>query len=192
MEIFTLLPEGYQILISDYWLRVSILKQRLFLNQGSDVVCSWSVSTSRYGIGNVSGSQQTPLGWHLAWEWIGQDQPLYTVFKSRIPTGKICNPNQEVSNDVICTRIIWLKGLQAGMNQGGNVDSFDRYIYIHGTNDENSLGRPSSIGCVRMGSSEIIELFHYQDKALLVYIDGHEKNAEKNEVQERVSGEGFK
>ena len=126
------------------------------------VLCrSYVVSTSLRPPSNVKDSLGTPRGLHLIAERIGAGTPPGTVFKSRINLGRHFNelePEQNAKN-LITSRILWLRGLEPGVNAGGDVDSFDRYIYIHGTNHEERLGRPFSAGCIEMNNLEIVALF---------------------------------
>jgi len=126
------------------------------------VLCrSYVVSTSLRPPSNVKDSLGTPRGLHLIAERIGAGTPPGTVFKSRINLGRHFNelePEQNAKN-LITSRILWLRGLEPGVNAGGDVDSFERYIYIHGTNHEEHLGRPASAGCIEMNNLEIVELF---------------------------------
>ena len=124
------------------------------------------VSTAAKGEGNIAGSYQTPLGKHSVCEKYGEAEPLLTIFKSRQKIGVLeqAQLNQPIEEDMILTRILRLHGEEPGINQGrdssGNlVDSYDRYIYIHGTNREDLLGTPSSHGCIRMSNQAIVELF---------------------------------
>ena len=171
MESFKVLPTGYCILISDYWLKIEIKNQKAILYQGFNKVRKWPVSTSKFGTGNRDGSFKTPLGWHVADSWIGEGCPIYTIFKARVPTEGLCEVNTNTDEDVICTRIVWLRGIEQGLNAGEGIDSYLRYIYIHGTNDEKRLGKPASRGCIRMGNQDSIELFNYKKDTMLVSIE---------------------
>ncbi|MDP1925674.1 MAG: L,D-transpeptidase [Thiobacillus sp.] len=129
---------------------------------GDMLIRQYAVSTAANGLGELTGSHCTPRGRHRIVEKIGADAPLGTAFKSRQPTGEIWTPELDVENpgrDWILTRILWLEGLEPGKNQGGNVDSHDRFIYIHGTNEEQKLGMPASHGCIRMKNADVAELF---------------------------------
>lgn len=142
----------------------SIAEQRLSLFSAppdqSLSVKSWSISSAKNGTGNQKNSNQTPLGWHLIRAKIGADLPIYSVFKARRPTGEICDlQTADPQRDWILSRILWLSGMQKGSNRLGMVDSMQRYIYIHATNEEPLLGRPVSHGCLRMSNAEVIELF---------------------------------
>jgi lipoprotein-anchoring transpeptidase ErfK/SrfK len=103
---------------------------------------------------------------------IGGEQPPGRVFRARQATAEICLPEDyRGEEDVITSRILWLRGLEPGKNSGGNVDTQDRYIYIHGTPDEARLGRPASIGCVRMRNDDVISLYDKVKVGDLVYIE---------------------
>ena len=116
-------------------------------------------STSRFGIGQTEGSNCTPLGLHRIAEKIGAGEPAGTVFKSRQIVGHTSQP--EFADAKITTRILWLEGLEPGFNQGGNVDSHARYIYIHGTADQESIGQPASHGCIHLADADLIPLFRF-------------------------------
>lgn len=129
-------------------------------------------STSRFGIGQVEGSKCTPLGLHRIAEKIGAGEPAGTVFKSRQIIGHTSQP--ELADAKITTRILWLEGLEPGLNQGFNgsvnVDSHARYIYIHGTADQSSIGRPASCGCIHLADADLIPLFDLLPSSTLVWI----------------------
>jgi len=122
----------------------------------------YSVSTSRNGLGETNGSYCTPRGRHIVRARIGAGQPLNTVFVRRRPTGEVWTPALHAANpgrDWILTRILWLSGCERGLNRLGNVDTMRRYIYIHGSPEAAEMGRPGSIGCIRMRGQDILELF---------------------------------
>lgn len=125
-------------------------------------------STSRFGIGQREGSNRTPLGLHRIAEKIGADAPAGTAFESRKAVGHTSQP--EYADAKITTRIFWLDGLEPGFNQGGNVDSHGRYIYIHGTADQSSIGKPSSCGCIHLADADLIPLFDLLPSGTLVWI----------------------
>ena len=128
---------------------------------------SFRCSTSRFGIGQTEGSNRTPLGLHRIAEKIGDGWPAGTVFKARQPIGYTWKGMPDAK---ITTRIIWLDGLEPGFNRGGNVDSHARYIYIHGTGDQTTLGKPDSCGCVHLADADIIPLFKKLPSGTLVWI----------------------
>lgn len=126
------------------------------------------VSTSKFGIGQEEGSFRTPLGLHRVARKIGGGHPVGTVFKARRPVG---NTRHGMADATICHRILWLEGLEPGFNRGGTVDSFERYIYIHGFGDETTLGRPASHGCVHVAASDLLPLFDATPSGTLVWIE---------------------
>ena len=122
----------------------------------------YSVSTSKNGVDERNGSLCTPRGRHVVRARIGAGQPENAVFVRRRPTGEIWTPEldaQYPGRDWILTRILWLSGCERGRNRLGEVDTMRRYIYIHGSPDTAQMGKPGSIGCVRMRNRDIVELF---------------------------------
>lgn len=126
--------------------------------EGGEAKQAWPISTARNGIGGAEGSYRTPPGWHRVQRRIGEGAEAGTVFVSREPTGEFWN-GEARDDDLILTRILTLDGLEDGVNRGEGCDSLARYIYVHGTNHEASLGRPSSHGCVRMANDDVGALF---------------------------------
>jgi hypothetical protein len=124
-------------------------------------------STSRFGISQIAGSNGTPLGLHRVVEKIGGGWPVGTVFKGRQPVGYTW---QGMPDAKITTRILWLEGLEPGFNRGGNVDSHARYIYIHGTGDQTTIGKPTSCGCIHLAADDLIPLFDKLPAGTLVWI----------------------
>ncbi|MGD8350556.1 MAG: L,D-transpeptidase [Gammaproteobacteria bacterium] len=120
---------------------------------------SYTISTAANGIGNRSDSFRTPFGIHRIRQKIGGGQPRGMVFEAREPTGRIAGNLDNREKDEITSRILWLDGLEEGVNRGGDNDTYSRYIYIHGTSDEKRIGQPVSAGCIRMTNDEVIELF---------------------------------
>jgi hypothetical protein len=127
-------------------------------------------STSRFGIGQQEGSNCTPLGLHRIVEKIGGGWPAGTVFKGRQPIGYTWKGMPDAK---ITTRILWLEGLELGFNRGGNVDSHARYIYIHGSADQISIGKPASCGCIHLADVDLIPLFDLLPNGTLVWISKH-------------------
>lgn len=125
------------------------------------------ISTSRFGPGQVQGSNQTPLGLHRVAEKIGAGWPQGTVFKSRLPVGCTWQGMPEAS---IVHRILWLEGLEPGHNRGGRVDTFARYVYIHGYGNELTLGKPQSCGCIHVAAHDLLPLFDELPTGTLVWI----------------------
>ena len=128
---------------------------------------TYRISTSRFGIGQLSGSNKTPLGLHRIRKKVGAGYPIGTVFSSRKEAGLTW---QGVPNAGIAHRIMWLEGLESGFNRGGLVDSYSRYIYIHGVGDETTLGRPASRGCIHMAADDLMPLFQKILTGTLVWI----------------------
>jgi hypothetical protein len=136
------------------------------------LVKSYAISTSLRPPSNVKHSLGTPRGWHEIADRIGGGQPVGMVFKSRVSTGRHFSewPRAENETNLITSRILRLRGLEPGVNLGGEVDTYDRLIYIHGTNREDRLGQPISAGCVLMGNLDVIELFEQVRTGDLVWI----------------------
>ena len=126
------------------------------------------VSTSRFGIGQVMHSNRTPLGLHRIAQKVGGGHPVGTVFKARKPVGMMWDEGQQ--DNSIVHRILWLEGLEPGLNRGGNVDTFRRYVYIHGYGDETTLGRPQSCGCIHVSAAELVPLYERLPVGTLVWI----------------------
>jgi lipoprotein-anchoring transpeptidase ErfK/SrfK len=144
-------------------IEVSIPEQslRLLADDGKELK-RYFVSTSRNGAGEREGSFCTPRGEHVVRAKIGAGQPMNTVFIRRRPTGEIWTPELSErfpGRDWILTRILWLSGREVGKNRLGEVDTMRRYIYIHGSPDSVPMGKPGSIGCIRMRNQDIVELF---------------------------------
>ena len=144
-------------------IEISIARQRLTLydEQGRELA-TFVVSTAGNGPGEQRGSYCTPRGRHIVRAKIGAGQPVNTVFVRRRPTGEIYAPElaeRFPGRDWILTRILWLSGCERGCNRMGNVDTMRRYIYIHGSPDSVAIGKPGSIGCIRMHNADVLELF---------------------------------
>ena len=144
-------------------IEISIPAQRLVLlaDDGRELK-RYPVSTSRNGAGEREGSFCTPRGAHIVRAKIGAGQPLNAVFVRRRPTGEIWTPElgeRFPGRDWIVTRILWLSGCEPGRNRLGEVDTMRRYIYIHGSPDNIEMGKPGSIGCIRMRNADVVELF---------------------------------
>ncbi len=152
---------------------VSIARQLLGFYQNDILIKSYVVSTSLRPPSNVKDSLGTPRGLHEIAEKIGADAPPGIVFKGRVSLGKHFSELDEElqAKNLITTRILWLNGLEAGVNAGGNVDTHDRYIYIHGTNHEERLGTPSTAGCVHLSNLDLIELFEQVRTHDIVWIE---------------------
>jgi L,D-transpeptidase YbiS len=144
-------------------IEVSIPEQTLRLfDEGGACLRTWSVSTAAKGAGEQEGSGCTPRGRHVVRARIGAGAPAGTVFRGRRPTGEVWSPELAArfpERDWILSRILWLSGCEPGVNRLGKVDSMRRYIYIHGTPNDQPMGVPLSHGCVRMRNADVIELF---------------------------------
>ena len=154
-------------------LYVSVQRQRLLHVRDGRLIAEYPVATSARGLGAEQDSYRTPTGLHRVNGKHGAGVPLYGVLKDRVFTGAIADPDFACQDkDWITTRLLWLDGMEPGINQGGAVDSRERCIYIHGTANERSIGTPSSMGCVRMRNADIVELFdRVPDGALVVILD---------------------
>lgn len=141
---------------------IDLTRQRLRLMEGATVLNEYVVSTGGNGIGEINGSGCTPRGRHKVRAKIGREAEPNAVFVRRRVTGEIWSPELHEKfprRDWMLTRILWLSGLEIGRNRLGCVDTFRRYIYLHGTPPTTPLGTPGSKGCIRMRNSDIIELF---------------------------------
>jgi hypothetical protein len=179
MIIFQLLPKNFSVACkkhdvatAQFLLIVNIAEQTVSLFEQNKFVKTFRCSTSRFGIGQTEGSNCTPLGLHHIAEKIGAGERVGTVFKSRKVIGHTSQP--EFADAKITTRILWLEGLEPGLNKGlngdVNVDSHARYIYIHGTADQKSIGRPASHGCIHLADADLIPLFDLLPGGTLVWI----------------------
>lgn len=149
---------------------VSIARQELMLIRNNRLVKSYQCSTAANGAGNIIDSGMTPLGWHRIGEKIGGELLMGAVLKDRQWTGEIWTEGRTSYKDLILSRILWLEGLEDGKNRGGNVDTQNRYIYIHGTNHTDALGRPVSAGCIRLDPQDVIDLYKRVDVGTCVLI----------------------
>lgn len=144
-------------------LLISVARQCLSVfDEHGELLREYSVSTAKAGVGEISGSYQTPRGQHLIRAKIGAGQAANTVFVRRRPTGEIWTPELSEAfpgRDWILTRILWLSGCEPGRNRCSNVDTMRRYVYIHGSPDSARMGTPGSHGCIRMRNADLIELF---------------------------------
>ena len=148
----------------------SIETQTLFICRRQTIVERFDCSTSRFGNGIRENSFKTPLGLHRIKDKIGAGAPAGRIFKGRKDTG-IDWDQRSTDENLILTRILRLEGLERGINQGPGVDSYERFIYIHGTNREDLLGTPLSHGCLCLRNQDVIHLFELVSVGTLVYID---------------------
>jgi hypothetical protein len=151
-----------------YILTVNIATQTVSLFADNKFVREMRASTSRFGIGQTNGSYCTPLGLHCIAEKVGGTEPAGAVFKERQVVGNTAQPGFAKAG--ITTRIMWLEGLEPGFNEGGNVDTHARTIYIHGTSNQASVGEPASHGCIHLADSDLISLFDLLPSGTLVWI----------------------
>jgi hypothetical protein len=143
---------------------VSVKEQKLMLMGNGERIATYPISTSKFGLGDDWGHMTTPLGFLQVAEKIGDHAPVGAVFRNRRFTGEVLKPNAP-GRDPVITRIIWLRGLEAG-----NAHAFSRCIYIHGTPEERTIGRPASYGCIRMKSRDVAELYAQLPVGALVEI----------------------
>jgi len=145
---------------------VSVPDQELRLVEGGQLLRSYDVSTAERGTGSEEGSYRTPLGRFTIREMIGGDSERGTVFKSRVPVG-MWSSSERAEGDLVVSRILWLDGIDAD-----NQNTYERYIYIHGTNHEHRIGEAASHGCVRMMNADVIDLFDRVEVGTPVEIKG--------------------
>ena len=150
---FAILLASCAVQDTEHHIVVSVHDQKLALLEKGNLVATYPVSTSKFGLGDRPGSFGTPLGELEIANKIGDGAPAGTVFKDRRRTGELVAANAP-GRDPIVTRIIWLRGKEAR-----NANAFRRDIYIHGTPEERNIGRPASYGCIRMRSVDIINLY---------------------------------
>ena len=155
------------------FLVVSISEQQLYVVKNDSVNKIFPISTSKSGVGNQQGSNKTPLGMHRIREKIGEKVPSGGILKGGKyigRTAKIYTDSTDIYEDLTLTRIMRLEGLENGENKGKGIDSFKRYIYIHGTNEEGLIGKPASHGCIRMKNIDVIKLFNIVSERTYVFI----------------------
>ena len=152
---------------------IDISEQRLYLFEKEVLKQSFPVSTSSFGEGSIENSFKTPLGLHQIKSKIGTNVPINTIFIARENTNKkakIINEKIDSADDFVTSRILWLDGLEIGKNKGSGVDSYDRYIYIHGTHEEGLIGEKASHGCIRMFNQDVIYLYDKVEEGTEVLI----------------------
>jgi lipoprotein-anchoring transpeptidase ErfK/SrfK len=154
-------------------LYVSIKQQKLYHIQNDSIIKEYIISSSAYGIGSKAGSNKTPIGLHSIKEKYGDNTPINGRMTGRVFYGDIASiytDETKSKTDDITSRIFWLEGMEKGKNKGKGIDSFSRYIYIHGTSEEGRLGKPASHGCIRMKNKEVIDLYKLIEVGTLVLI----------------------
>lgn len=160
--------------VTQPWILVDTSKQCLYLINADILQSSYPISTSKYGLGEEQDSYKTPQGAHVIAQKVGDDCERNEILRAREPTGEcaeIISQAASSQQDLVLTRILWLKGLEPGKNSGEGMDSFQRYIYIHGTQEEGLIGTPASHGCVRMLNDDVIELYANVEEDTFVYIN---------------------
>lgn len=157
----------------DSFLYVAVKKQKLYLVENNAIVAKYSISTAKRGLGNEKGSFKTPQGLHKVAEKVGSDLEPFEIIKQKVPIGEKAEPvtlAKSTDQDLITSRVLHLAGLEKGINQGGDVDSYSRGIFIHGTHEEGLIGTPASKGCVRMKNADVIDLFERIEVGTFVVI----------------------
>lgn len=163
-----------EIINPDTEVVISIPEQSLELRKQGDLLERYSVSTARNGPGEEFGSECTPRGRHIIRAAIGTDCIAGSVFVGRRPTGEVWSAELaqlEPERDWILSRILWLSGLEPGVNRLANVDTMRRHIYIHGTPYEDEIGSPVSRGCIRMRNADLIDLYERVNPGAIVIIN---------------------
>jgi len=155
------------------YMYVSVKYQRLYLIVNDSTIRKYSISTAKKGIGCKAKSNKTPSGLHTIKRKIGENVPFGGILESRRYTGKtakVLTGKKNADKDYVTTRIMWLQGEEPGLNKGRNMDSYNRYIYIHGTPEEGFIGEPASHGCIRMKNKDVIELYDLVDEGTPILI----------------------
>ena len=148
------------IMLGYVMIEISIKTQTLTLLRNNEIVLKYPISTAEKGVGQFKNSNCTPLGGHIIRAKIGAGYPIYAIFHARRWNKETWDPNYKLdSDDLILSRILWLSGKEIGFNRLENVDTMQRYIYIHGTHDEENIGHPVSHGCIRMKNKDVINLY---------------------------------
>ena len=150
---------------------INSLNQTLFVIKNNNLIFEAKISTSKYGMGCLEDSYKTPIGLHMIASKLGHGLPVGTLFKNRKPTKRIIKEIPISDEDYITSRILRLTGLEEGINRGDDVDSYNRYIYIHGTPHRDKLGSKQSHGCIRMSDTDVFKLFDMVELKTLVLID---------------------
>lgn len=157
------------------YLYVSVKHQQMYLIEKDSIIKKYTVSTAKKGVGNELHSLKTPIGLHSVKRKIGDNVPLGGILEARVYNGSkatIYEDKTKADGDYVTTRILWLDGEEIGVNKGRNVDTYNRFIYIHGTPEEGYIGEPVSHGCIRMKNTDVIELYDLIDEGTPVLILG--------------------
>ena len=152
---------------------ISIENQKMYHIKNNNIISEYIISSSVYGTGNKAGSNKTPLGLHKIKQKYGKATPINGRMVGRVFYGDIANiytDKTKSRTDDVTSRILWLEGMEEGKNKGKGIDSYKRYIYIHGTSEEGRLGIPASHGCIRMKNKEVIDLYKIIEVGTLVLI----------------------
>lgn len=163
----------YKNLLFHKYMYISLKHQQLFLIKNDSTIKKYPISTSKKGIGNQEDSFQTPHGLHTIKRKIGSEVPYGGILESREFKGEIATiitTKTKAPKDYVTSRIMWLQGEDIGINKGRKVDSYNRYIYIHGTPEEGYIGEPASHGCIRMKNKDVIELYNLVDEGTPIFI----------------------
>jgi lipoprotein-anchoring transpeptidase ErfK/SrfK len=173
-RINTYMQNTYPVQYNTRYILISVPTQTLYLINGKDIEESYKISTAKKGVGNIINSNKTPIGLHKIVKKIGASADIGTVIRKGEVTNEkaeIITEHKSINTDVLTTRVIWLAGMESGVNKGGRVDSMTRGIMIHGTPEEGLLGEPASRGCIRMRNSDIVDLFDKIKKDTKVIIE---------------------
>lgn len=177
---FDKLARTYPLKPDELVLIVDPENQQLYVMRNKEIAKTYTISTSKFGMGTTHGSNRTPWGTHRIKTKIGHGAKPWTIFKYGENTGKIAKPRS--GGNGITTRIMWLQGLEEGVNfdssvteenfkkKSGYIDTYWRHVYIHGTPRESRVGKPASLGCITMKNAEVIELFDMVPEGTLVEI----------------------
>ncbi|HLU85751.1 MAG TPA: L,D-transpeptidase, partial [Vicingaceae bacterium] len=155
------------------YLYISVKHQKMYLIENGKTVKTYPISTAKKGIGSHQNSNKTPPGLHTVKRKIGEEVPLGGILEAREFNGKVAEiitDQRKADGDYVTTRILWLDGEEIGLNKGRNVDSYNRYIYIHGTPEEGYIGQPASHGCIRMKNTDVMELYDLVEEGTPIYI----------------------
>jgi len=173
LKVKTKLKKYFNLKTDEIFIIVDPEIQKMSIIKGEKILKTYSVSTSKFGLGCKSGTNKTPAGTHRIKEKIGNNAGIGRIFRGRVDTGKnakIYEDSTDLEKDEVTTRILWLDGMENRINRNGNVDSHKRYIYIHGTPEEGLIGTPASHGCIRMKNRDVIEFFNFIPSKTLVEI----------------------
>ncbi|MBK7382587.1 MAG: L,D-transpeptidase [Flavobacteriales bacterium] len=152
-------------------LYISVQRQRLFHVRNGELIAEFAIATASNGLGSQQDTYRTPTGLHRVSEKFGDGVPPFGILRDREFTGQLADPDfSGIDKDWITARVLWLSGLEPGVNQGGEVDSHERFIYIHGTANEKSVGSPTSKGCIRMRNADVIDLYEQVPIGTLVVV----------------------